>query len=291
MKKFKKLMAAIIAAAMTMAVMAIPAMAESLDEMSYNAVAYGWSEYNETISTGPIAYRCYKKDDARLLIRIYNDNRSSVRGIGTDNWGYGSAASTVGYETVNGYEFIKAVGLNNDGYYVGYYYIAGNGKAYDIYYATQNSDMPYISDFYSVVDSVSFSSPAQTGVTTGPVGNDVISIYVNGSQVFPDADPVIINDRTLVPIRVIAEKLGYGVDWDGATHTVTMTKGNMAVQVQINSTWITKYINGQVSEYGHMDVSSQIMNDRTFIPVRAVTEALGATVDWDGNTRSVFISQ
>ncbi|MBQ3463874.1 MAG: copper amine oxidase N-terminal domain-containing protein, partial [Clostridia bacterium] len=120
--------------------------------------------------------------------------------------------------------------------------------------------------------------------------DDTIKISVNGSRVYPDSDPVIINDRTMVPIRAVAEAMGFSVGWDAPSQCVTMTQGNFDVQVMIGSTWITKYLNGQVSEYGQTDVVPQIINDRTYLPLRAVGEALGATVDWDGNTRSVYIT-
>ena len=144
--------------------------------------------------------------------------------------------------------------------------------------------------------TVSGSTTGSAANTTAPAaGDDTIKIYVNGSRVYPDSDPVIISDRTLVPIRVVAEALGYKVDWDGTNQIVDVHNDDMSLRMMIGSTSLARYLydyNGNISgtDVVNADVAPQIINERTYLPLRAVGEALGAEVDWDGNTRSVYIS-
>lgn len=87
--------------------------------------------------------------------------------------------------------------------------------------------------------------------------------------------PVIKNGRTLVPIRKIVESLGGTVSWDAATRTVTCIKDGISVSMVIGSK--TVYCNGTASQ---MDVSPEIINGRTMIPVRFLVETLDCNVQW-----------
>lgn len=137
------------------------------------------------------------------------------------------------------------------------------------------------------------STPASSSGTSS--SSDEIKIYVNGSQVYPDSAPVIINDRTLVPIRAVAEALGFTVDWNGANRTVEVHNDMRSLFMYIGDNSMSQYIydyNGNIASLDkvYADVPPQIINDRTYLPLRAVSEGIGATVDWDGNTRSVYIT-
>ena len=114
---------------------------------------------------------------------------------------------------------------------------------------------------------------------------DEIKIYVNGNYLNSDVPPIIVDGRTLVPLRVIFEALGAKVNWNGDTQTVTAGKEGIALSLQIGSNVLFK--NGT---YITLDVPAQIVNDRTMVPVRAVAESFGADVSWDGNTRTVSVT-
>ncbi|MBE7015862.1 MAG: hypothetical protein E7417_03455 [Ruminococcaceae bacterium] len=116
--------------------------------------------------------------------------------------------------------------------------------------------------------------------------NDEIKILVNGEKVTSDVPPVIIEDRTLVPVRAIFEALGAEVEWDDATKTVISKLGDSTVSMQIGNKDIT--VDGETKE---IDVPAQIVNDRTLVPVRAVSESYGATVEWDADTKTVIITK
>lgn len=112
-----------------------------------------------------------------------------------------------------------------------------------------------------------------------------IAVYLDGETLAFDQPPIISNGRTLVPLRGIFEALGAEVGWDNATQTVSAEKGETIVYLFIGQK--TAYINGEATE---LDVPAQIVNNRTLVPLRFVSEALGANVAWDGNTRTVTIT-
>ena len=96
--------------------------------------------------------------------------------------------------------------------------------------------------------------------------------------------PVISNGRTLVPIRAIIEAFNGNVYWDGNTQTVTLKIADDCIVLKINST--TAYLNDY--EYT-LDVSPQIINGRTMLPIRFIAEGFNLGVAWDGNEQKVFI--
>lgn len=111
-------------------------------------------------------------------------------------------------------------------------------------------------------------------------------VKVNGKILdFPDAKPFIDeNNRTQVPVRFVSEALGAEVEWDGSTKVVKITKGDETVMIKIGEKAID--INGARKE---MDTAAIIKNGRTFVPLRFVSEAFGATVEWDPDTNMAVI--
>ena len=112
------------------------------------------------------------------------------------------------------------------------------------------------------------------------------SVWVNGIQVeFVDQEPIIVDDRTLVPVRGVFEYVGFEVDWNPESRQATLTSDDYEVILTIGSAKFTT--NGVV----HMlDVPAQIINGRTMLPIRAVLESLGYYVYWDNNLRMVLIN-
>jgi len=113
-----------------------------------------------------------------------------------------------------------------------------------------------------------------------------IRVVVNGTKInFPDAEPFIDeNSRTQVPIRFVGEALGADVSWDGNTKKVTITLNGKKVVLQTGNK--NYEVNGQQKQ---MDTVALLKESRTFVPVRFVSEALGATVKWNANIRTVYI--
>ncbi len=112
-----------------------------------------------------------------------------------------------------------------------------------------------------------------------------VTVIVRGETVHFDQKPVIIDGRTLVPVRYVVEKLGYNVEWDANTQTVYIKNSNTEnVNIQDNNLKVV--VNNELVQF---DVEPVIINGRTLIPIRAVTEKIGCTVDWDGELQVVYI--
>ena len=118
--------------------------------------------------------------------------------------------------------------------------------------------------------------------------NDAITVTIDGQAVaFADQQPVIINNRTLVPVGGVFEALGFTPSWSGSAQTATLTRADYTVVITIGSATFTT--NGVEHT---LDVPAQIINNRTMLPLRAVLESIGIAPDnigWDGNTRAITI--
>ena len=115
---------------------------------------------------------------------------------------------------------------------------------------------------------------------------DGISVVINDKPVeFGDVAPQIIESRTMVPLRAIFEALNATVEWDDATKTVKSTKGDTTISLTIGENKLTK--NGEDKE---LDVPAQIIESRTLVPVRAISEAFDCKVDWEDSTKTVKIT-
>lgn len=122
--------------------------------------------------------------------------------------------------------------------------------------------------------------------TTFGESND-IKLLVNGEDITNLSSPVIENDRMLVPIRFVSESLGGIVEWDGENRRVNITREDDQLNLKIDSRLI-QYDNG--TNYQLSDVAPKIINDRTYVPIRLVSNALGVGITWDGQNRVVNIS-
>lgn len=111
-----------------------------------------------------------------------------------------------------------------------------------------------------------------------------IRVMVDGAELAFDVDPVIENDRTLVPMRLIFEALGAKVDWDEATRTALAVKGDVKISITIDSAELMKN-----SKAVALDAPARLIGGRTLVPVRAVSEGMGAKVDWNEASRTVQI--
>jgi tetratricopeptide (TPR) repeat protein len=117
-------------------------------------------------------------------------------------------------------------------------------------------------------------------------GKKEIKGFVNGDQVTFDVLPVIQKDRTLVPFRAISESLKAEVSWNPTEKTVTVTKNGIEVKLTIGSK--TALVNGKEVA---LDTPAQVIKDRTFIPVRFLSEAFSADVQWEPATQSVVVNE
>lgn len=101
-----------------------------------------------------------------------------------------------------------------------------------------------------------------------------------------DTEPVIESDRTLVPLRFIFETLGADVDWEDSTRTAIVQNDEATILFSIDNT--SASVNS-VSKT--MDVPARLVNDKTMVPLRFLSEELGFNVEWDETTRTATISK
>lgn len=114
------------------------------------------------------------------------------------------------------------------------------------------------------------------------VGSSVLNI--NGTEVEVEAPYIAGEGVTLVPMRVIAETFGAEVAWDGETKSVEVKDGETTIKITIGSKTAT--VNGEEKE---LEEAPEITNDTSMIPLRFISEELGAEVKWDGETSSINV--
>lgn len=112
-----------------------------------------------------------------------------------------------------------------------------------------------------------------------------ISVKLNGETLLFDVQPQIINGRTMVPMRTIFERLGATVNWDQPTQTITSVKGETTISLIVNIPFMI--VNGKEKK---LDAAPCVVNNRTLVPVRAISEAFYMNVDWDNDTQTVLIT-
>ncbi len=118
-----------------------------------------------------------------------------------------------------------------------------------------------------------------------------ISVMIEGTQIVFDVPPQIINDRTMVPMRKIFETLGAKVDWYGEANLIIATKNELIIAMEIGKAdfSVTNVITGETKTV-ELDSVPVIIDERTLVPARAISESLGYYVDWSAQTQTVLIT-
>ena len=114
---------------------------------------------------------------------------------------------------------------------------------------------------------------------------------VYGTTKTNDVAPKVVNDRTMLPARFVAENLGATVEWDGEKQLVTITGKNekqedVTILITIGSDYAK--VNGEDVK---LDSPAFVENDRTYTPIRFISENLGATVEWNETEQTVTIQR
>ena len=133
--------------------------------------------------------------------------------------------------------------------------------------------------------------------------DDNIKVLLNDQKIEFDVSPQIINDYTMVPVRAIFEALGYDVEWQASSQTILAYSKSTDLFIAM-TVGVPKIISGDYTDYinykqyegyserfvSALDISPQIINERTLVPVRAVSEASRCNVLWENNSKTVFIT-
>ena len=148
--------------------------------------------------------------------------------------------------------------------------------------------MPQARRFWSILTIVALllsmvAAPVAANDPIDPNKLQKAAVTIDGVKL--DADAYIVNGRTVVPLRAIFERLNSVVDWDADTWTVTATRGTRIIKLTINQT--TAYVDGKPVE---LAVPAMLINSRTFVPLRFVSEALDSEVGWDPDTWTAIVN-
>jgi len=114
-----------------------------------------------------------------------------------------------------------------------------------------------------------------------PVAAKDVRVTLNGRPV--PVEVVIVDGHSLVPVRSVSELLGAAVRWDGERRTALITKGD-DLQVELTIGVDRALVNGEPVE---LAVPAVLYENQTRVPLRFLTEALGARVEWDGSTQRI----
>ena len=296
---------------------------EPIDLISANQTDWETGQYNEIMRVGDYIYYSglYRNEeginqrDGLSAICVYNiktreDKTILPRGgflqqIGNKMWGTSGVSSGSWSRNLYCFDFdgsnIKYIAGGTDmGIVQGEINPVRNGRVY----IGHNTDMEHfeiISCNFDGEDIRTEVSPIETttmfadyydtyAVIDGTVypytyQENSISVTLNDEEIQFDQPPIIQNDRTLVPMRAIFEAMGCEVYWDGDSQEIDVWRD----ESNILTLWVNN--NEMWTENGYItfDVAPQIINERTLVPVRAISESIGAKVSWRGDEKLVNI--
>lgn len=120
-------------------------------------------------------------------------------------------------------------------------------------------------------------------------GGESLQIIVNVDELQCDVQPIIVNGRTLVPVRAIAEKLGFTVDWAAESQTVTIKKDAKEIKLTVND--LAARVDGIPVP---LEAAPILVSDRTLVPLRFVAETMGLNVlydKWNNVTPMIWVTE
>ncbi len=193
-------------------------------------------------------------------------------------------------------------------------YLNGERLEYGIQYADNNyseEDMAYekeIIDYATKIEKNPVKTYATTDLTgienwdfsnikvntsnvkTEDISNNItpndITVILNEQKLDFAQPPVIENGTTLVPMRAIFEAMGASVEWNGETKSITAVKDDITINLTLNETKAAVN-NNEIT----LAVPAKLVNNSTMVPLRFISESLGAEVNWDGESRTITINE
>lgn len=153
--------------------------------------------------------------------------------------------------------------------------------ALDAYYRFTNS----LSPLYDMTDVAEVAERLERVAVKVTIDNKQVEFTSYTGRPFIDHA-----SRTLAPIRQITENLGCDVSWDNSAKLAVITKDGTKVYITAGSSEI-KIERAGSTETVLIDTAAQIKEDRTYIPLRAVVEAVGESIDWDNSSRTAVITR
>ncbi|MCD7776899.1 MAG: copper amine oxidase N-terminal domain-containing protein [Clostridiales bacterium] len=137
-----------------------------------------------------------------------------------------------------------------------------------------------------------YSGSASVSSSSGGETNSEITVMVNGKNVESDAKPVIIDSTTFVPVRAVCEAMGCTVTWSSYSQNIYILCGDISLTAQIGNNVIKKNVIGKgiIPTEIECDMAPRMIDSSAYIPLRDIAEALGASVFWNAETKTISIS-
>ena len=202
--------------------------------------------------------------DERLSKYLTEQNQCEVK-VTTD-------AVKVSYEKYNNIKYFRyekaytarAQGLNDAHFYRTAYITAKNGRLYFIRYVRDNENN-HFKDVIELLESISYK-----------IGE--IKIEYNDEIINCDVEPIMYDERTMVPVRAVAEKMGYTIGWDHDKSMIILssTEDDTVYEFVIDSNFAYKNHTEEIK----LDVPAILIGKTSYLPVRAFAEAVNAKVNW-----------
>lgn len=136
--------------------------------------------------------------------------------------------------------------------------------------------------------SIGMLTPTFSMSATTTSSTPQVNLIIDGRTITADPAPMIKNDRTVVPLRVVSEALGAEVTWNAEDRSVLIEKAGRVILLRIDRSLVDYTFDG-FKHYQLSDVQPFIHQDRTFVPLRLISNALGVGITWEGETRTVRV--
>ncbi|MCX6087759.1 MAG: stalk domain-containing protein [Caldiserica bacterium] len=239
-----------------------------------------------------IAFAYYSSKATEILTKDLSTNAPSKA-----DFSYTPSSPLIN-ETIN---FDAALSKDSDGEIASYLWDFGDGytsyesKASHKYekvgrYSIKLTVTDNIGDLNSITKTIEVKEKVIVQKTIIRLYIDKTTYYVNDEMMELDAAPIIRESRTLIPVRPIIESLGGTVDWDATAKKVIVTLESRTIELWIGKP--TAKVNGvdTLIDSTNSKVVPEIINGRTMLPLRFVTENLGCSVDWEPTTKTITIT-
>ncbi len=210
-------------------------------------------------------------EDESIASALSSVNKMNITATSVSKDFHPAVINDINYYALDAHYILSASGMQSENYYTNVLACAKNGKVY-LYMFEYFNENPAPKAFESFINSVSYD-----------LGE--LKIIMNGERLVSDTPPAAINNRILIPIRPVAEKMGYTVEWKEEENLVVIRSDKREIIFELGSD--IYFING---EEQILDVVALAYSGRTYIPLRAAAEAMGADVEWDGIENSAKLS-
>ncbi|MDD6735188.1 MAG: copper amine oxidase N-terminal domain-containing protein [Clostridiales bacterium] len=238
---------------------------------------------NDSASNGEVTV---KSDTIIRGSRRDYEGNAELTGTVTDKNG---AAFGVAFENTKGLDYISIFG--GDGWFImqensGRWYFTRDGitRGEEIVFPGIHTVLYSNGEKFLYRDFRGINHVGDMSQFAGLYAPDTVRVRLNGEFLSFVVPPVISGDRTLISVRFLFERMGARVDWDDSTRSITITYGGNSVKLELDSDRAS--VNG---EQKLLDVPAQLVNEKTMIPLRFISEELGFTVDYDDAEKIVDI--